>query len=315
MTRTISPPDYGPTTRSWRFRYRYFLVLAALLALVAAAGVVAIHRYLDSDERREYLSSNGWPAVGQGAYQVGDGGIAASPRQRPAPIASLAKVMTALVVLEHHPLADGQPGPNFVVSQRDVVDTERRRQRDESVVPVQAGERLTERKALLGLLLPSANNFAALLAREVGGSVRAFVADMNDTAHRLGMTETTYTDPSGFDAGTVSTAVDQLLLAQAATANQTLAALVATKTADLPVAGPVHNTDQLLGTGGFVGMKTGSDDDAGGCFMFLAYRSIDGFNTPILGVVMGQPGHNLINAGQYAARQLVDRIAPVAAHP
>ena len=81
------------------------------------------------------------------------------------------------------------------------------------------------------------------------------------------------------------------------------------------MAGTVHNTDQLLGTGGFVGIKTGSDDAAGGCFMFQAYRSIKGFNTPILGVVLGQPGHNLINAGQYAARQLVNRIAPTAAHP
>src|SRR4051812_42689953 len=315
MTRTISPPDYGATTLHSRARRRgLLLVLAALLASAAVAGVAAV-RYHNSDERRHYLSTNGWPATGQGAYQVGDQSIAASPRQRPAPIASLAKVMTALVVLEHDPLAEGRSGPTFAVTRHDVVDTERRRLNDESVVPVQTGERLTERQALLGLLLPSANNLAVLLAREVAGSVPAFVAEMNDTARRLGMSNTTYTDPSGLDPATVSTAVDQLSLARAATANQTLAALVSTPTAQLPVAGTVHNTDQLLGTGGFVGVKTGSDDAAGGCFMFLAYRSIDGFNTPILGVVLGQPGHNLINAGQYAARQLVNRIAPTAAHP
>jgi D-alanyl-D-alanine carboxypeptidase (penicillin-binding protein 5/6) len=315
MTQTISTPGYGPASVRSRARRRILLLaVAALFASAAVLGVVAF-RYYNSDERRQYLSSNGWPAVGQGAYQVGDGGIAASPRQRPAPIASLAKVMTALVVLEHDPLADGQSGPTFVVTRHDVIDTERRRQRDESVVPVQAGERLTERQALLGLLLPSANNLAALLARKVGDGPQAFVAEMNDTAHRLGMTNTTYTDPSGFDPATVSTAVDQLLLASAATANRTLAALVATRSAVLPVAGTVRNTDRLLGTGGFVGIKTGSDDAAGGCFMFLAYRSIRGFNTPILGVVLGQPGHNLINTGQYAARQLVNRIAPTAAHP
>jgi D-alanyl-D-alanine carboxypeptidase (penicillin-binding protein 5/6) len=316
MTRTISPPGYGPTTtHPSRIRPRHYVVLATVLALAATVAFVGIRRYLDSDARRQYLSTDGWPSVGQGAYQVGDGRIAVSPRQRPAPIASLAKVMTALVVLEHHPLADGRPGPSFVVTRHDVVETARRRQRDESVVRVQAGERLTERQALLGLLLPSANNLAALLAREVDGSVSTFVAEMNREASRLGMTHTHYTDPSGFDPGTVSTAVDQLLLAQTATANQTLAALVGTKTAQLPVAGTVHNTDQLLGTGGFVGVKTGSDDAAGGCFMFLAYRSIRGINTPILGVVLGQPGHNLIDAGQYAARQLVNRVAPTPAHP
>ena len=314
MTQTISAPHQRPTKARTAGHPVVFLVVAALLALAAVAGLVA-YRYYTSDERRHYLSSNGWPAIGQGAYQVGDGGIAASPRQRPAPIASLAKVMTALVVLRHHPLADGQAGPTFVVTKRDVTETERRRQRDESVLPVRAGERLTERQALLGLLLPSANNYATLLAREVDGSVAAFVAEMNTVADDIGMTDTTYTDPSGFDAGTVSTAVDQLLLAQQASGNPTFAALVRTASADLPVAGTVHNTDRLLGTGGFVGVKTGSDDAAGGCFMFLAYRSIGGFNTPIVGVVMGQPGRNLVDAGQYAARQLVDRIAPTPAHP
>jgi hypothetical protein len=49
--------------------------------------------------------------------------------------------------------------------------------------------------------------------------------------------------------------------------------------------------------------------------MFHAYRSIDGVNTPIVGVVLGQHGHHLITAGLYAAKQLVDRVAPVAAHP
>src|SRR4051812_28835293 len=202
MTRTISPPAFGTTTRHGRIRPRHIVVLAALLALAITATVVVVLRYLDSDEHRHYLSSNGWPATGQGAYQVGDSDIAASPRQHPAPVASLAKVMTALVVLEHEPLADGQSGPTYIVKKRDVVDTQVRRLRDESVVPVEAGERLTERQALLGLLLPSANNVAQLLAREVSGSVDAFVDEMNERAHELGMTHTNYTDPSGFDAGT-----------------------------------------------------------------------------------------------------------------
>jgi D-alanyl-D-alanine carboxypeptidase (penicillin-binding protein 5/6) len=62
-------------------------------------------------------------------------------------------------------------------------------------------------------------------------------------------------------------------------------------------------------------MKTGSDDGAGGCFMFRSYRSVRGFNTELIGVVLGQRGDNLINAGLYAARQLANRIAPTPAHP
>jgi serine-type D-Ala-D-Ala carboxypeptidase (penicillin-binding protein 5/6) len=79
---------------------------------------------------------------------------------------------------------------------------------------------------------------------------------------------------------------------------------------DLPVAGTVHNTDTLLGHDGFVGMKTGSDDAAGGCFMFRSRRLVDGKPVDLVGVVLGQRGHRLITAGLYSAKQLADRVAP-----
>jgi D-alanyl-D-alanine carboxypeptidase len=87
------------------------------------------------------------------------------------------------------------------------------------------------------------------------------------------------------------------------------ASIVATPSATLPVAGTVHNTNTLLGHNGFVGVKTGSDDAAGGCFAFRATRWIDGKRTTITGVVLGQPGHNQIAAGLAAADAMVDRIA------
>jgi serine-type D-Ala-D-Ala carboxypeptidase (penicillin-binding protein 5/6) len=71
----------------------------------------------------------------------------------------------------------------------------------------------------------------------------------------------------------------------------------------------VHNTNKLLGYNGFVGVKTGSDDAAGGCFAFRAIRWIDGKRTTITGVVLGQPGHDKIAAGLAAADAMVDRIA------
>src|SRR5205807_3954127 len=163
------------------------------------------------------------------------------------------------LVLKHYPLHASDSGPLFEVGEDDVVDTETRRRERQSVVDVRAGEQLTEREALMAILLPSANNIAELVAREVPGSVPSFVADMNHTAHVLGMSHTTYTDPSGYDDGTVSTALDQLRLAQVVAKDQTLAGMMATRTYWLPVAGEVNNTNALLGQDGFVGMKTGSD--------------------------------------------------------
>src|SRR6266568_8012618 len=191
------------------------------------------------------------------------------------------------------------------VTDDDVADTERRAGQDESIVHVAAGETLTERQALIAILLPSANNVAAMLARASAGSQDAFVARMNDMAHALGMRHTIYTDPSGFDEGTRSTADDQLILAQRAMQLPEFASLVSLRSARLPVAGTVHNTDSLLGKDGFVGIKTGSDDAAGGCFMFRVRRA----GGDLTGVVLGWRGHDLIAAGLSAAQDLAASVA------
>jgi D-alanyl-D-alanine carboxypeptidase (penicillin-binding protein 5/6) len=77
----------------------------------------------------------------------------------------------------------------------------------------------------------------------------------------------------------------------------------------------VHNTNRLLGQSGFVGVKTGSDKAAGSCFAFRALRSIRGKRTTITGVVLGQPGYDLVGAGLMAAAAMVDRITGQRATP
>jgi D-alanyl-D-alanine carboxypeptidase (penicillin-binding protein 5/6) len=284
------------------------VVLVCLLICGATTRAVIADR---DDAGRHYLTGAGWPSQGQAAYVLGDDQSQASPEQSPAPIASLAKVMTAYLVLRAFPLAPGSDGFILGITADDVRDTQQRRDQDQSVVAVAAGEHLSERQALAALLLPSANNIAAVLGTLIGGSVPAFVAMMNDTAYSLQMRHTTYTDPSGFDAGTRSTAADQLRLARTVMAVPAFADLVGRSSYALPVAGVVHNTDTLLGHDGFAGIKTGSMDAAGGCFMFLSHREVAGQRVDLLGVVLGQPGHNLITAALTSARQLVDRVAPV----
>src|SRR5207249_7986871 len=178
--------------------------------------------------------------------------------------------MTAYLVLRDHPLRPGQDGPTIRLTDADVADADRRRRQRESIVPIAAGEQLTERQALQALLLPSANNIAAVLARWDSGSAARFVAHMNATARSLGMTHTRYTDPSGYDDRTVSTAADQLRVVDRAMRLPVFADIVASPSATLPVAGTVHNTNTLLGRNGFVGVKTGSDKAAGCLFAFRA---------------------------------------------
>jgi D-alanyl-D-alanine carboxypeptidase (penicillin-binding protein 5/6) len=131
---------------------------------------------------------------------------------------------------------------------------------------------------------------AWILARWDAGSQAAFTAKMNDTARRLGMTGTSYTDASGLDSSTVSTAADQVRLGIAAMQVPALAAIVDMPMGVVPVAGVARNTNTLLGQDGIVGLKTGSTQAAGGCLLVAAWSQAGGRKTLIVAAVFGQPG-------------------------
>ncbi|HZB96989.1 MAG TPA: hypothetical protein VE219_00170, partial [Candidatus Sulfotelmatobacter sp.] len=117
------------------------------------------------------------PAQGSLALVADHGGTLASrDAEAIRPIASVAKAMTALAVLDAHPLRLGEEGPQLTLSDSDVAIYRRTVSADGSAVPVVAGEKLTEHQVLLAMLLPSANNLAETLARWVDGDERAFVA-------------------------------------------------------------------------------------------------------------------------------------------
>jgi D-alanyl-D-alanine carboxypeptidase (penicillin-binding protein 5/6) len=221
------------------------------------------------------------------------------------PIASLAKVMTALLVLRSHPLAPGAGGPTLQVTAADVALYRTEAAGDQSVLPVAASERLNERQLLQGLLLLGANNAAIMLARWDAGSQRAFVAQMNATARALGLQQTHFADASGLSPATVSTAADLLRLAAVAMAIPTFRHIVAEPQATLPVAGTVYNVDSFLGRAGIVGIKTGATTAAGGCDLAAAYRTIGGHRELVLAAVLGQQGVQPLLTALQAGEALV----------
>jgi D-alanyl-D-alanine carboxypeptidase (penicillin-binding protein 5/6) len=184
---------------------------------------------------------------------------------------------------------------------------------NQSLVRVTANEVLTERQALEALLLPSADNIAHLLARWDAGSTEVFLGRMNATAARLGMADTRYTDPSGLDKATVSTAVDQVKLAEQAMKVPALAQLVAMTEATIPVAGLVRNYNALLGHDGVVGIKTGSTLAAGGCLVFAVRLDVGGRQVLVIGAVLGQTGslNRLLPLVFAATQKLIQAVTPV----
>jgi D-alanyl-D-alanine carboxypeptidase (penicillin-binding protein 5/6) len=280
---------------------RAWLVIGVLLLVAVVAGAVNYLRPIPAVEAAAALPASDvvqgtaptlpWPGTGMAAVAVGNlGFIASSGNERPIAAASVTKVMTALVLLEDKPLKKGESGPSITLTSADVQIYQAAVANKESVVPVRAGEQLTEFQALEGLLLPSGNNLAASLARWDAGSVEAFVVKMNARASKLHLQNTKFADASGANPSSVSTPTDLVALGvEAMKTQEVFAQIVAMGQAELPEAGTVYNVNAVLGQSGIMGIKTGSGLDSGANFLFAANVQVDSFPVVIYGCVMGQP--------------------------
>jgi D-alanyl-D-alanine carboxypeptidase (penicillin-binding protein 5/6) len=221
------------------------------------------------------------------------------------PIAGLTKVMTAYVVLLDHPLAVGDDGPPIRVTPQVMAASQQQQAAQQSVVPMAVGETLSELQALQGVLVAQGNNVATLLTAWDAPTTAAFVAKMNHTARALGLRSTTFTDANGVAPGSVSTPADLIRLGEAAMAMPVFRQIVGMPQVTLPLAGTVYNFDYDLGHDGFVGIKTGSDTAAGGCFLFEAQHTVGGTTVSVMGAVLGESGTSPLTSALYDADVLV----------
>ncbi|MFI7327616.1 serine hydrolase [Streptomyces rubiginosohelvolus] len=293
LTNTPPPPE-TPVRTAVR-RVKIWTPLVLLLLIVFA--IVQVMRplpepSLELTAKPTYTFEGGktelsWPGQGQSAVMVdGVGSLGSEGAQKPAPIASVAKVMTAYVILQGHPLKGDEEGEKITVDQKAEDESKRP---DESTAPLTKGQELTQRQLLQLLMIPSGNNAARLLARWDAGSEDKFIDKMNDAAEDLGMTGSTYTDPSGLEKTTVSTATDQLKLAQAVMRNDVFRKIVDMPEVEIEgIDGKIYNNNNLLLQPGVSGIKTGSSTPAGGNLLWSANTKVDGKVLWIYGAVMGQ---------------------------
>lgn len=273
------------------------LLAAALIGLASYLYLRPLPIAAPSYQAMDPVISSGvslpWPPYGQSAIGApGYGVLATAGSQTPAPIASVAKVVTALAVLKQKPLSVGEKGPIITIDKTDLDYYSYYYSNDGSVAKVSIGEQLTEYEALQALLLPSANNIADSLARWAFGSVENYVTYANAMAKDLGLTQTVVDGASGFTSATKSTAADLVELGIEAVNNPIIAEIVNQQTATIPVTGLVHNVNWLLGVDGVNGIKTGNTTEAGGCFLFSAKRVVAGQDMVIVGAIIGAPDLN-----------------------
>jgi D-alanyl-D-alanine carboxypeptidase (penicillin-binding protein 5/6) len=200
------------------------------------------------------------------------------------PIASVTKIMTALLVLERT-----SPSDVVTVAPEAVPPKDRRGLSELGLV---AGERLTVRDLLYALLLQSANDAAVALADQVSGSEQRFVVAMNARARRLGMDDTRFFSSNGLDDRGYSSARDLVTLTRAAYASSPLFAQISTtRFYEIPSPhGPpreIQNRDVMLWLyPGTIGGKTGYTAAAGNCVVTAAQRA----GRRLVAVVLGSVG-------------------------
>ncbi|WP_404815368.1 D-alanyl-D-alanine carboxypeptidase [Streptomyces thermolineatus] len=311
---TNTPPPPETPLRTFVRRVKIWTPLVLLLVLLV--GVAQMLRPLpqpaltltaaDSYTFEGGKPSIPWPDSGQAALDVeGLGTFGSSGEQKPVPIASVAKTMTAYVILKDRPIKPGSKGATLTMDKQ-AADDSGLSSEGESTINVTEGQKISQYEALEDLMIASANNIARYLARWDAGSEEAFVKKMNEAAAEIGMEDTTYTDPSGLKSTTVSTAVDQVKLAK--------------KVMDFPVFREIvdkgsytpsgynsvqYNWNTLINDPGVNGIKTGSSTAAGGNLLFSAKQPVDGTEQLIVGAVLGQYDTPILGSAINASRELI----------
>ncbi|NGN69311.1 D-alanyl-D-alanine carboxypeptidase, partial [Streptomyces sp. A7024] len=310
---TNTPPPAETPVRTIVRRFKIWTPLVALVVVVL--GVIQLVRPLPEPTlsltaKESYEFEGGapempWPGEGQAVVEVeGLGRIGESGKEKPVPIASVAKVMTAYLMLKEHPVKGDDPGVNIPMDQQAEDDAAKGAQ-GESVVNVNKGDKLSQREALQAIMVASANNVARQIARWDAGSEKAFVKKMNDTAKELGMTNTKYTDPSGLNATTVSTASDQVKLGMEAMKDPLFREVVLQPQYKDSNGDTHQNYNRLVPVNGVRGIKTGTTTKAGGNFVFAAEKKVGGTTQRIVGAVFGQHEAPIIDTVMARGQELI----------
>ncbi len=213
------------------------------------------------------------------------------------PMASISKLVTALVVLDAWPL-DGADdvGPTLTFDEADNDLYDEYYVRGATIAAMPTGSEMSLRDALATMLIPSASNYAEVVSTWAFGSQGAFVGAARRWLAANGLDRTTLVEPTGLDRRNTSTPTDLLALGKIAAANPVIARIAATPSMTLGGAGTVHNTNGLLGTAGITGLKTGNLGE--GTYNLLYTASLDvGAAAPlsVTGVALGGYSSAAIN--------------------
>lgn len=269
----------------------FYLPFTLLAPLHASAAT--LDPYIAPTTSAPTLTFPGYGATAVGAIGF-DGILATSGTDAPLPLASITKIVTALVTLEAKPLAVEEAGPDIAFTSADVALYNDYLKRYGSVKPVRSGLVLTYRQVLELTVVASANNYTHSLVNWAFGSEEAFLPVANAWLAEHGLDSMVLTDSTGMNPENVGTASDLIELGKLALADPLVSVLASTKTVSIPNVGDIKNTNKLLGDAGVRGIKTGTLDEAN--LLFASDYEIGGDVVTIIGVMLGAKNHKVLDA-------------------
>ncbi|WP_159078240.1 D-alanyl-D-alanine carboxypeptidase family protein [Salinibacterium hongtaonis] len=196
------------------------------------------------------------------------------------PIASISKVITALVVLDAKPLGIDEPGPTITFTAADDDLYDKYYVLGATTHTMKKGERMTQRDALEVMLVASASNYAEAVANWAFGSPAGFRNATKTWLAKNGLNATVVVEPTGIDPRNVSTPAELITLGRLAMADPVLAVIVQSPSLDVPGHSPVSNSNTLLGQGGVNGIKTGTLAPYGSNLLFSSVIDV-GIGEPL----------------------------------
>lgn len=250
-----------------------------------------------------FLPSEGSSAVGISELGV----VATNGVSTPVPIASIAKTITTLVILNKLAPEYGQAKEiNITFDQQDVEIRASTIAENGASQPVSDGLTMSLHDALSVMMLASANNYATSLAIKTFGSMDAYILAANDWLKANGLNQTSVADASGLNPNTIGTASELVILGLIAMDNQEVVDIVTSPEISVEGVGTIQNGNPMFGIDGVDGIKLGSTYEANNCLLYSKSVNIDGKEIRIVGVSLGLDEFSTIIQD---AQQTLDQIS------
>ncbi len=284
--------------------FNYKPVVFVILIILIAFSVFAVITFFKTDSPSKYIQAEVkapiilpydfseiiLPDEGQSALGTAGFGVIKTSLdiEKPAPMASITKIITVLAILQKSDLKLGEKGKIIVLTAQDEQYYRDYLAIDGTITPVTAGLEMNEYEALQAILLPSSNNMTDSLVDRYFSNREEFLNFANSMISSFGLTNTRLADASGFSPESVSTPSDLIIIGQKALQNPIIAEIVAQPNATVAVAGSLRNYNMLISEPGVTGIKPGATDQAGYCLLFSANTTNKAGQTEtIIGAVMG----------------------------